>query len=228
MPAPPNWDRVLILEMSTAVGQVALASGAVVLAEGQLDRQRRRASDLAAVCQQLLRDHGWRAKDLTAVVVGMGPGSYTALRVGVASATMLAYAAGCAFVGVETFAAYAAQTSGPHISVIADALQGEVYCRTYHHDPDGLLPTHALEIRRLTDWQIGTAAETVVTGPGVSMLNGSMTFALEAERALRPLSLLHVAQKYSWAVTADMWAAEPFYLRGSSAEEKKRKDESAA
>ncbi len=229
MPAAPNWDRVLILETSTPVGQVALASGETVVAEGRLDRQRRRASDLAAVCQELLRQSGWRAKDLTAVVVGMGPGSFTGLRVGVASAKMLAYAAGCAFVGVETFAAYAAQVTAPHVSVIADALQGEVYCRAYQHGSDGLSPLSPLEIRSLDRWREMTPSETVVTGPGVSLLGETtLKVSSEAERILLPGSLLRVAQQFAWSVTTDMWAAEPYYLRGSSAEEKKRTEESAA
>ena len=225
MTAPPSWDRVLILEMSSAVGQVALAAGDAVVIEERLDQKRRRASDLAAVCQDLLRRHGWRAKDLTAVVVGMGPGSYTALRVGVASAKMLAYAAGCAFVGVETFAAYASQVASTRVAVIADALQGEVYCRDYEHTPAGLTPRSPLEIRQLADWQAGVNSEMVVTGPGTNLLTlATLTVAPDAERVLRPASLLHVAQHYTWAVTTDMGTAEPYYLRGSSAEEKKRRD----
>ena len=40
------------------------------------------------------------------------------------------------------------------------------------------------------------------------------------EREPRAIDLLTVARRYPWAVATDMWTAEPFYLRGSSAEEK--------
>jgi hypothetical protein len=43
---------------------------------------------------------------------------------------------------------------------------------------------------------------------------------MEGEREPRPADLLTVARSYPWAVTTDMWTAEPLYLRGSSAEEK--------
>lgn len=224
----PNWERTLILETSGNVGQVALAAGETLLETGQLNRERRRASDLALICQDLLARHGWRAKELTAVIVGLGPGSYTSLRVGVASAKMLAYAAGCAFVGVETFAAYASQVDAKGVTVIADALQGEVYCRTYESGAEGLKPVSPLEIRRLADWRKQLDPETTVTGPGVSLTQeGGLKIAAEESRRLRIASLMQVASRFPWAVNTDMWTAEPYYLRGSSAEEKKRKEGSA-
>src|SRR5262245_23556938 len=103
------FDRRLVLETAGKVGQVALACGDEVLAEGQLEGARRRASDLALVVDRLLRARGWKARELTSVVVGLGPGSYTGLRVGLASAKELAYAAGCAFFGVGDVAAIAAR-----------------------------------------------------------------------------------------------------------------------
>jgi hypothetical protein len=47
-----------------------------------------------------------------------------------------------------------------------------------------------------------------------------VTSVSAAERDPRPADLLTVARNCPWAVTTDMWTAEPFYLRGSSAEEK--------
>src|SRR3954465_10116579 len=97
------FDRVLVLETAGPVGQVALGSGDAVVAEAPLEEARRRASDLALVVAELLKAQRWAARELTAVVVGLGPGSYTGLRVGLASAKALAYATGAAFFGVETF-----------------------------------------------------------------------------------------------------------------------------
>ena len=102
-----------------------------VVAEAQLGEERRRASDLALVVDRLLREAGWEPASLTAVVVGLGPGSYTGLRVGLASAKALAYAVGCRFFGVETFAAIAIRVPEGPVSVIADALQGKLFRREY-------------------------------------------------------------------------------------------------
>ena len=224
MPNPPNLERTLILETSGNAGRVGLACGRKLLAEGSLSRERRRASDLTAICEKVLSDQGWKPSDLTAVIVGLGPGSYTALRVGVASAKMLAYAIGGDFVGVETFAACAVQAEGSRILVVADALQGEVYLREYSRSGTELMPVSPLEIRPIREVKESLGADVVVTGPGEAMITGpergteSKALALEA--------LLAVAHDHSWAVVTDMWTAEPHYLRGSSAEEKKKKDRS--
>ena len=89
------FDRGLIIETAGRVGQVALTAGDAVVREARLGEGRRRASDLALIVDRLLKEQGWAARDLTAVVVGLGPGSYTGLRVGLASAKTLAYATGC-------------------------------------------------------------------------------------------------------------------------------------
>src|SRR5437764_749542 len=101
--------RLVILDTSGRAGHVALARGDVLCARSRLDEVRRHARDLAPVLAELLRGQGWRARDLEGVLVSLGPGSYTGLRVGVVSAKALAYAVGCPVLGVETFAAIAAQ-----------------------------------------------------------------------------------------------------------------------
>ena len=57
--------------------------------------------------RDLLADQGWKARDLTGVIVSRGPGSYTGLRVGIMTAKTLAYATGCALLAIDTFAAVA-------------------------------------------------------------------------------------------------------------------------
>ena len=93
--------RLLILETSSRVAQVALAEGAVLRGVRRLDEARRHARDLAPAVAELLAAQGWRPRDLHAVVVGRGPGSYTGLRVGVMSAKAFAYASGCAVLAAK-------------------------------------------------------------------------------------------------------------------------------
>src|SRR5262249_17519821 len=102
--------RLLIVETSGRVAQVALAEGDGLRARPTLDRARHHARDLAPTVARLLEDQKWPPRSLDAVLVSRGPGSYTGLRVGIMSAKALAYATGCALVGVETFAALALQT----------------------------------------------------------------------------------------------------------------------
>lgn len=228
MPNIPNLERTLILETSGNVGRVGLASGNRILIEDSLSRERRRASDLALQCHHLLAAQGWKAADLTAVIVSMGPGSYTALRVGVASAKILAYATGAAFIGVETFAAYACQSTFRDMTVIADALQGEVYARRYMRDENGLRPISELQISKLTEILKETQRGTQLIGPGLTLLAKIGVLVEETPEPLKLSSLLETVTFHHWAIETDMWTAEPYYLRGSSAEEKRFKETSAS
>ena len=221
------FDRTLVLETAGRVGQAALAAGPAVVAEARLEEGRKRASDLGSAIERLLKDHGWKASELTAVVVGLGPGSYTGLRVGLASAKALAYATGAAFFGVESFAAWApaAPSEAGELSVVADALKGTLFRRDYRRAVHGAWePTGPLGVTTLEEWLAGLRPGTWVSGPFAAALAARLPAGVNpcADREPRPADLLAVAQSYPWAVTTDVWTAEPYYLRGSSAEEKAR------
>jgi tRNA threonylcarbamoyladenosine biosynthesis protein TsaB len=223
------FDRVLVLETAGRVGQAALAAGSAVVAEARLEEGRRRASDLGSAVERLLTDHGWKASELTAVVVGLGPGSYTGLRVGLASAKALAYATGAAFYGVESFAAWAvaAPAEVRELSVVADALKGTLFRRDYR-SAGTWEPTAPLGVVSVDDWLAGLGPGTWVSGPFAASLESKLPTGVKlcVEREPRPADLLTVARTCPWAVTTDVWTAEPYYLRGSSAEEKALKDAS--
>src|SRR5689334_18531380 len=95
----------LILETSGRSARIGLARGGAVVRSASLDETRRHARDLAATVDSLLKAESLHPKDLTGVMVGRGPGSYTGLRVGLTSAKALAYATGCKLIAVDTFAA---------------------------------------------------------------------------------------------------------------------------
>ena len=86
--------KILLLETSGRVGRVAVASPHAILQERRLDEARRHARDLAPAVQTLLQEQGWRPKNVDAIFVSLGPGSYTGLRVGIMSAKAFAYATG--------------------------------------------------------------------------------------------------------------------------------------
>src|SRR5262245_11021243 len=171
------FDRVLVLETAGKVGQVALASADEIVVEDRLEGVRRRASDLALVVDRLLRARAWKARELTAVVVGLGPGSYTGLRVGLASAKALAYAARCDFFGVETFAAIAARTPAQAraVSVVADALQGKLFRRDYRQaTPGSWQPATELAVVANIEWARSLTSDTWVSGPAARLLEGQL------------------------------------------------------
>ncbi len=80
-----------------------------MLAESALAGMRRSTQTLAPSIQSLLREVGWRPADIQAIGVTIGPGSFTGLRLGAATAKMLSFVTGAAVRGVDTLRVIAAQ-----------------------------------------------------------------------------------------------------------------------
>ena len=87
--------RILLIETSGSAGSVALADETGLLAEETLPAARKQARDLAPKLQSLLRSQSWNARSVDLVLVDVGPGSYTGLRVGLTTAKSFCYAVGC-------------------------------------------------------------------------------------------------------------------------------------
>jgi tRNA threonylcarbamoyladenosine biosynthesis protein TsaB len=220
--------RLLILETSGRSGHVALAEGPVLRDTRRLDEARRHARDLAPTVAELLRAAGWRPRDLHAVLVSRGPGSYTGLRVGIMSAKALAYAAGCAVLGIDTFAAIAAQAppEATALDVLADAQQDRVYVQRFERSGAEWQAASALDIVPATDWLAGRGEHVWVSGPGLRVIgarlpSGSRVVA-DPQWDPMPESLLRLGlARYEAGERDDLWALEPLYARPSSAEEKR-------
>ena len=163
--------RLVVLETSGRVGQVALAEGDQLRGVQRLDETRRHARDLAPAVLELLQAQGWLASSITDVVVSRGPGSYTGLRVGIMSAKTLAYATGCRLIAVDTFAAIAegVQMGTEVLEVIADAQQEKVYRQCFGRAgaDGGWQAVDPLGIVTLESWLGQRDNGVPVTGPGL-------------------------------------------------------------
>jgi tRNA threonylcarbamoyladenosine biosynthesis protein TsaB len=219
--------RVLIIETSGRAGQVALARGDTLLAARRLDEARRHARDLAPAVAELLASQSWRVGDLDAVFVSRGPGSYTGLRVGIMSAKVLAYATGCALLGIDTFAAVALQApaEAERVDALADAQQGKVYVQPFARRAGGTWqPLAPLAVWRVDEWLQSRELTAWVSGPGLHVHSRRLPEAIPQARAAdwdpRPESLLRLGlTRYRAGERDNAWTLEPLYLRPSAAEE---------
>ena len=222
--------RLLILETSTGrSGLVARAEGPELRGTRRLDDARRHGRDLAPAVKSLLDEAGWKPRDVHAVVVSRGPGSYTGLRVGLMSAKAFAYATGCVVLGLDTFAAVAvrAPAAAARLDVLADAQKDNVYVQPFGRDGAAWRPLAALAIRPFAEWLAGREASAWATGPGLRKWEShlppdvprveSAAWEPDAESLLR-LGLT----RYLAGESDDVWGLEPLYLRPSSAEEQWR------
>ena len=105
----PGWH--LALEASGSQASVALAHDARVVGERQAPASSQPSEHLAPATAALLADAGIDAEQLAAVVVGLGPGSFTGLRVALATAKGLCLGAGVPLWGVSSLAIAAASAA---------------------------------------------------------------------------------------------------------------------
>jgi tRNA threonylcarbamoyladenosine biosynthesis protein TsaB len=113
---------VLILAFDTATD---VATSALVDDGEVLGERASRTATLLEDVDALLRQGGAHARELDAIAVGTGPGSFTGLRVGLATARGLAFALGLPVAGVSTLDALAA--GAPGAVPVVDARRGEVF-----------------------------------------------------------------------------------------------------
>lgn len=117
---------------------VGLARGGEILGGSLLADRRAHAEQLMPMIVSLTEEHGIALADVTGIAVGVGPGPFTGLRVGVATAQIIAAVTGAALRGVCSLDVVAAQwvaTGAPDRFVSAsDARRREVYWAIYSGD----------------------------------------------------------------------------------------------
>lgn len=131
---------ILAIETSTPRSSVALVSQDGVVADAGLGVPRRHGEFLAPAIHFLLAQAGRSVDDVTGVAVGLGPGLYTGLRVGMATAITFASAKGLPAVGMSGLdvLAFQARHVRRRICATIDARRGELFWAIYDPAPGGV------------------------------------------------------------------------------------------
>ena len=150
---------LLNIDTSTKRAGVCLAQDGRSLAIVENFEQKEHAAWLHVAVRQLMADTGFRMRDLQAVAVTAGPGSYTGLRVGMAAAKGFCYALGIPLITEDTLRvmAFAASEQLPEADLLCpmiDARRMEVFTALYSQDMTRLLPSIAMVIdeNSFSDW----------------------------------------------------------------------------
>ena len=128
--------NVLALDTSTSCLSVALMRDKAIISEINLAVKVGHAGMILPVIDEVMTKSGTSKGDITLIATGTGPGSFTGLRIGIATAKGLAKAIRCPLAGIPTLdiIARGALPSSMHIMPILDAKKGEVYCALYNKD----------------------------------------------------------------------------------------------
>ena len=147
--------RVLAIETATPAQSVALLEDGSLLAEISYEAKAHKGGRLLPTADRVLSKAGLAVQDIDAVAVSVGPGSFTGLRVGLATAKGLALGTGALLVGVSTLEVLAEGYPVPDVTICAllDACRGEVFTALFQRkgtrlerlSPDVVLVPEALK-----------------------------------------------------------------------------------
>jgi tRNA threonylcarbamoyl adenosine modification protein YeaZ len=125
---------LLAFDTATPLVTVALHDGEDVVAERRSEQRMKHGEQLAPLIESVMTDAGIVRQDLTAIAVGVGPGPFTGLRVGLITARTLALVLEIPVYGVcslDVIAVEAAAAIGTDFVVATDARRKEVYLASY-------------------------------------------------------------------------------------------------
>lgn len=229
--------KTLSLDTSTTFGSIALLDGTSLIAEVSICRPMNQLTWLAYGIEQLMKDAGWDMEMLEGIAAGCGPGSFTGLRIGIATAKAIAQTRRLPLVGVNSLDAVAYHGVSMHGTVCAmmrtrhlkrhvdSETNMEVYAAFYKSDGVRMVRTGDFIAESLEELavrinlrgqpvtligDIGAGRETLLRAIKISSWYLSEIFGIP--RAAHIGYLAYVSGEFS--SKKDGWAKlEPLYLR---------------
>ena len=228
--------KILALETSAKAVSAAVSEDGKILASGYQDTGLTHSRTLMPIVEQILKNTGLTVTDMDAIAVAAGPGSFTGIRIGVAAAKGLAFAADKPAVGVSTLAAMARNVAFRDGLVICamDARRQQVYNALFEAK-DGqltrLTPDRAIALEELAEELRNDPRPKTVVGDGAKLCLAHLTEAGIPCR-LAPAHLV-MQNAMSVALEAEAMVAEgklvsaqalePVYLRPAQADRLRQK-----
>lgn len=206
--------RLVAIDTSTALASIALFEGDRLVDETEQRVQNAHGESLLPALDAALARAGWRPRDVARWGVGVGPGSFTGTRVGVATVKGIALATGAEVVGVTSLDAVAHGVVPEPGEVVASALsagRGELFVQVAGRRA----PSH-VRVERAATWILDGAAgaRVVVAGEGALALTGGAaalrTLAAPPHDVPRALAIGRIA---STRAPDALDLLEPAYVR---------------
>ncbi len=228
--------RILGIETSTMTGSVALMDEERLIAEYTLNLKETHTSRLMPAIDKVLKDASLTIQDLDGIAVSLGPGSFTGLRIGIATAKGLAQGLNIPVVGIPTLDGLAFNLSHCKdlICPILDARKGEVYCALYKNgkrltkymacEPGELLKKIKSKVHP-PNWQRqlgGPKSKVVFLGDGIEVygdlvkkkLGRKAVFAPKARRLPNASSIAELGlKKLKRGKKSELSTLKPIYVR---------------
>jgi tRNA threonylcarbamoyladenosine biosynthesis protein TsaB len=221
---------VLGIETSTPQTSVALGSETAIVASTRLTGRARQDAVVPAI-EHLLRWTGLELSAVGGVAVGLGPGLFTGLRVGVEAGKSLAQVLGVPIVGIASLdaLAFGVRHTGRLIGAVIDARRGEIFYALYRPVPGGVVREGSYQVAppdHLAADLEARGEEVLLAGNGAILYRreleeagGRLEFASAASAHPQAESLVELAIPRLLREEHDrLFDVVPLYLRRSDAE----------
>jgi len=141
--------HLLCIETATTVCSVCVTADDKILSYKEINNGFSHAENLHVFIEDVLKEANLSIKQINAVVVSKGPGSYTGLRIGVSTAKGLCYALQIPLISIDTLQsmAYSITSTKKEDALycpMLDARRMEVYCAVYNANLETITPVNAL------------------------------------------------------------------------------------
>lgn len=215
---------ILSIETSTDICSICISNNSDLLAIRETPRSYSHSEVIAVFIDECLKELGMSTKDLDAVSISRGPGSYTALRIGAATAKGICFASDIPLISVGTLEALAQPIlplCGENDVVIPmiDARRKEVYHAIFDHKFYKLHPVEPIILDETTFSDLGTHNKIHFCGDGVPKSKEILTIA-NAEFHDLECSAKHMIklsnEKFAKKDFEDIAYYEPNYYKGAN------------
>ena len=221
---------ILGLESSARSASVALSRDGALLALNYQMSGLTHSRTLLPMAEEVLRHAGVSLREVDAIAVAHGPGSFTGIRIGVATAKGLCWGADKPAIGVSTLEAMAyggaeSAPPGARICCAMDARRNQIYHAMFHMEQGvlrRLTPDRAIALEELNAHLEGESGPVYILGDGAALCHGYL-YAAGRNVLLAPEG---VRMQNAWGVCLAAEGKEPgsaagllpVYLRLSQAE----------
>lgn len=219
---------ILCIETGTDICSVGIARDGELMSLRESDQGRDHAKQVAVFVDELLRETGVKPDELDAVAVGMGPGSYTGLRIGVSFAKGLCYGLNIPLlavgslealtdVAIKDYEAGIIQVEGwdeAFLCPMVDARRMEVYTQIFNSRCEAQSEVSAEIITEESFSQWRAKGKLVIFGNGAAKCQEMLPDAIYIDIAPSARGLTRIAhQLFEAGKTEDIAYFEPFYLK---------------
>ena len=223
--------KVIGIDTSTKVATISIIDEEKVIGEYSLSKDMSHSEKLMPMIKEVLDNVDISISEIDLFAVGVGPGSFTGLRIGAATAKSFAHLFDKPIIGVSTLEtlAYNMNLSDSIIMPMLDARRDRVYTALYRFEDLAMEEIEASQILEIND--IGDKLKDydriIVNGEGSLIykkeiegaLGGKVRFASLGQNVPRSVSICELAlKKYNKGERDDLFTLTPDYIRPSQAE----------